>query len=148
VTTRFIDEAEAVKAAAKGPAAFQKWLARQPRAPRLVRRKEAAKILGVQSPHITRFIRQDRMPEPVEIGGGLNVYLLDEVEAFAKELAEERVDAERRAEERRRQERLRAIERKAEEEKAAAEKSAVEKRERKREADRRYRERKRKEKDG
>lgn len=99
MTSRYVDEEDARRAATRGPESFWRWLVKQPRLPEMVGRKAAAGILGVQSPHITRFVRQGRMPEPVEIEGAPSVYIKTEVEAFAKLLREEREERQNRDQE-------------------------------------------------
>lgn len=85
-----VRRARAVASGRSGLTAFVAWVGRQPRAPRLVARKEAAAILGTQSPNISKFQAAERMPEAVPVEGGAPVYVREEVEAFAEELAEER----------------------------------------------------------
>lgn len=76
---------------------FRDWLRRQPRAPHLVGSTVAAGLLGVQPPHLARLRDQGRLPDPVPIEGSVDAYIREEIEALAKELAEER---QRRAERR------------------------------------------------
>jgi hypothetical protein len=65
------------------------WLKRQPRAPKLVSRQGAAKILGRSSPHMERIA--ERLPEPVEIeGSSWKAYPKDEIKALAKQLKAEK----------------------------------------------------------
>lgn len=71
-------------------AAIERWLERQPTAPRLVGTTKAAEILGVQPPHVTRLREQGRMPEPLDVEGSVTVYVRAEVEALGDQLAEER----------------------------------------------------------
>lgn len=66
---------------------LRQHLKRAPRAPHLVSRSAAAAMLGVASPYISRLIRQGRMPEPVEVEGGPDVYVADELKPLAKEMA-------------------------------------------------------------
>jgi predicted DNA-binding transcriptional regulator AlpA len=78
--------------------AILRWLRRQPTAPRLVSPTRAAEILGVKLPHLVRLKEQGRMPDPIPIAGSRDAYLLEEVEALGRELAEERAQrAERTA---------------------------------------------------
>lgn len=80
-------------------AAVERFLRRQPRTPRLVGTTQAAKILGVQPPHVTRLREQGRMPEAIEVEGSVDVYVRDEVEDLGRELhAERQQRAARRAE--------------------------------------------------
>jgi hypothetical protein len=73
------------------------WLRKQP--PDLVGATEAAKILGVQTPHVTRLREQGRMPEGVPVAGSVQAYVREEVEALARELEARRKErAARRAE--------------------------------------------------
>lgn len=74
---------------------LRNWLGKQPTAPDLLGATEAAKILGVQTPHVTRLREQGRMPEGIPIAGSVEAYLRDEVEELAAELRAER-DARRR----------------------------------------------------
>lgn len=66
------------------------WVAERDRAPRLVGPVAAAKILGVQPPHLARLRRQGRMPEAIPVEGTNDVYVREDVEALAKTLAAER----------------------------------------------------------
>lgn len=146
---RYVTEKEAgaaVRRAGGSAEAFRSWLAKQPRLPELVGRKEAARILSVQSPHITRFIRQGRMPDPVEVEGAPNVYLKVEVEAFAERLKESAATAEQDRAIRDAERAVRAKRREEKERAAEAERVAEERKERKREKDREYAARKRAEK--
>lgn len=80
-------------------AAIDRYLARQPRAPRLVGTTAAARILGIKPPHVTRLREQGRMPEPIDVEGSVDVYVRDEVEDLGRELhAERAARAQRRAE--------------------------------------------------
>lgn len=92
---RYVDEQELLKQAAKGTAALERWLSRQPRVPRLMGRAAAADLLGIKSPHIARLHEQGRMPDPVEVDGTSPVYLYEEVQPLARELQRER-DARKR----------------------------------------------------
>lgn len=69
---------------------FMNWLRKQPRAPHLLGSTAAAGLLGVQPPHISRLREQGRMPDPIEVDGSVDVYIREEVEELARELAEER----------------------------------------------------------
>lgn len=60
------------------------WLARQPKAPRLIGREGAAKLLGVGSPYISVLIRNGQMPKAITVEGGKDVYDEAEVKALAK----------------------------------------------------------------
>ena len=102
MTTRFVDEGKLLelldgKVSEKplppglnGDSDLRKWLKRQPKVPKLVSRQAAAKILGIESPHVTRYIQQGRMPEPIEVEGGYPVYVRSEVVKFGRELKRER----------------------------------------------------------
>lgn len=80
-------------------AAVDRFLARQPRHPRLVGSTAAAKILGIRTPHISRMREQGRMPDSIEVEGSVEVYVRDEVEELGRELHGEReARAARRAE--------------------------------------------------
>lgn len=77
---------------------IERWLSRQPRSPRLIGTTAAAKILGIQPPHVTRLREQGRMPEPIQVEGSNDVWIREEVEALARELhAERQARAERKA---------------------------------------------------
>lgn len=79
--------------------ALERWLARQRTAPSLVGSTAAAKLLGVQPPHLARLRDQGRMPEPIPVDGSVDVYVREEVEELAGELRAERAArAARRAE--------------------------------------------------
>lgn len=79
-------------------AAVERWLARQPRTPRLVGTTAAAKLLGIQPPHVSRLRDQGRMPEPIEVEGSVDVYLREEVVDLSAELHAEREQRSRRRE--------------------------------------------------
>jgi predicted DNA-binding transcriptional regulator AlpA len=68
------------------PAELRAALKDQP----LVGLVEAARILGVKPPNITRLREQGRMPAGVQVEGAAMVYVRSEVEALAKALARER----------------------------------------------------------
>lgn len=68
----------------------RKLLKRAPTAPDLISRKVAAEILGVQSPHIARYEKQNRMPEPIPVEGTASAYVREEVEALRDEIAAEK----------------------------------------------------------
>lgn len=72
------------------PERVARWLRKQPRAPHLLGSTAAAGLLGVQPPHISRLREQGRMPEPIEVDGSVDVYIREEVEELARELARER----------------------------------------------------------
>lgn len=77
--------ASLVPAAVKG--IIDRWLRRQPKAPKLVSRQGAAEILGVSSPHVSRL----PMPPGITIEGSSRpVYDLEAVEALAAALKAER----------------------------------------------------------
>lgn len=79
-------------------AAVDRFLARQPRTPRLVGTTVAATILGVKPPHVTRLAERGRMPDPVEVDGSVTVYVRDEVEELGAQLhAERQARAQKRA---------------------------------------------------
>lgn len=91
----FIDDADLLheirQSAARGAAVrIEQWLLKQPTAPRLVGATAAAKLLGVQPPHISRLRDQGRMPEPIPVEGTVDAYIREEVEELAVELAQER----------------------------------------------------------
>lgn len=93
---RYVDENEILKRVpADKRAPLVRLLGRAPTAPDLVSRKVAAEILGVQSPHIARFEKQERMPESIPIEGTAPAYVREEIEALRDEIKTER--AERRA---------------------------------------------------
>lgn len=102
MTNRFLNEERLVKRieAEFGSVGgrFQKWLRRQPKAPRLLSRKAAAEVLGVPSSNIQRFQAQGRMPFPIEVEGAAPVYVADEVEDLAKEVQAERAEREAKKE--------------------------------------------------
>lgn len=101
---RYIETEGAVKAsisASRSPLPgehFRRWLDRQPTAPELVSRQVAADIMGVQSPHVTRYVKQGRMPEPLPVEGSAPVYLREEVEKLGVEIRAEREAREARKE--------------------------------------------------
>lgn len=70
--------------------AVERWLARQRTAPALVGSKAAARILGVQQPHISRLRDQGRMPDPIPVEEGNDVYVREEVEELAAQLRQAR----------------------------------------------------------
>jgi hypothetical protein len=65
------------------------WLERQPRNPDLIAGMVAARLLGVHGPHVARLVKQGRL-RPVEVDGGANTYVRDEVLVLARELSSER----------------------------------------------------------
>ena len=81
---------------------LMEWFRRQPEVqdddegdegrgiPPLVGSTAAAAILGIPAPHVARLRRQGRMPEPVHVEGGHDVYVRSEVEALAAVLRSER----------------------------------------------------------
>lgn len=73
--------------------ALRDYLRRQPKAPALVSRSGAAKILEVAVPHIDRL----DMPEPIEIEGGWKVYLKADVIDLRDRLAAEKAEREKAA---------------------------------------------------
>lgn len=76
--------------------AIERFLSRQPRSPELIGTTAAAKLLGIQPPHVSRLRDQGRMPEAVRVEGGNDVFIRDEVEQLARELRAEREDRARR----------------------------------------------------
>lgn len=79
------------------------WLrAQKPRAPRLIGATAAAKLLGVQAPHLARLRKQGRMPDPIPVEGSADVYVYEEVEKLARTLRAERAARSRRRNERER----------------------------------------------
>lgn len=105
----YVNDAEllrAVKSAVKAEQekkavalAVERWLGRQRTAPSLVGTTVAAKILGIQPPHVTRLRDQGRMPEPIEVEGSVDVYVREEVETLGAELRAERAARARKREE-------------------------------------------------
>jgi predicted DNA-binding transcriptional regulator AlpA len=89
---RYIEQREALKRVTAGEDRdrLERWLVRQPTAPHLISRKTAAEILGVKSPHIARFEKQGRMPEPIPVEGTAPAYIREEVEALRDALERER----------------------------------------------------------
>ena len=86
----FIDDAELLaRLGARQRAAIEKWLAEQPRAPRLIGPTASARVLGVLPPHISRLRDQGRL-RPIPVEGSADVYIRSEVEELAAELARER----------------------------------------------------------
>jgi hypothetical protein len=57
----------------------------------LVSRSEAARILGVQSPHLSREWLASRLPAPVPVRGSAPVYVKAEIQALAAQLRKERL---------------------------------------------------------
>jgi hypothetical protein len=79
--------------------AVERFLSRQPRYPRLVGTTVAAKMLGIQPPHVSRLKDQGRMPDPITVEGSVDVYIYEEVVTLGGELhAEREKRANRRAE--------------------------------------------------
>lgn len=76
------------------------YLRRQPRLPKLVGATAAARILGIQTPHVTRLREQGRMPKPIEVEGSVDVYFEEDVRELARDLASERDARARKREER------------------------------------------------
>jgi hypothetical protein len=72
------------------------YLAGQPEVPELVSRQQAADIMGVQSPHVSRYVTAGRLPAPIEVEGTAPVYLRSAAEALGAELADERAERERK----------------------------------------------------
>jgi predicted DNA-binding transcriptional regulator AlpA len=64
---------------------LERWAKKQAGVPDLVGTTEAAKILGMRPPHVSRLRDAGQMPEAVPVGGGNDVYLRSEVEALASE---------------------------------------------------------------
>lgn len=60
--------------------------------PKLVSRAAAAKMLGVSSPYISRLQKQGRMPAPVKVDGGPDVYVRVELEPLAREMKAQRTE--------------------------------------------------------
>lgn len=89
---RYVEEREILSRVPSGAARAraQRFLRGQPTAPALISRKVAAEILGVASPHIARFEKQGRMPEPIPVEGTASAYVREEIEAFREELERER----------------------------------------------------------
>lgn len=89
---RYVEEREALAKVPVGPLRekLARFFSRQPTAPHLVSRKVAAEILGVQSPHLARYEKQGRMPEPIPVEGTAGAYVREEIEAFRDDLERER----------------------------------------------------------
>lgn len=81
-------------------ARLRSYLDGQGRVPRLIGATAAAKLLGVQPPHLARLKAQGRMPEGIPVEGTNDVYVREEVEALGVILAGEREARRRRREER------------------------------------------------
>lgn len=78
---------------------LERFLITQPTAPKLIGRNRAAEILGCKSPHIARYEKQGRMPEPIPVEGSSPVYIEEEVVALGDELEKERQERERKRKE-------------------------------------------------
>jgi hypothetical protein len=102
---RFVDEGVMMRAVERGLAGtvqvdegtagaiedeVRKALKRLPRLPKLVSRNAAAKLLGVQSPHLSAPWLAPRLPKPVKVEGSADVWIREEIVALAKELEAER----------------------------------------------------------
>lgn len=61
--------------------------------PALVSATGAAHILGIHPPHLARLRKQGRLPEPIPVLDGYQVYRREEIESLAAELAQEKDDA-------------------------------------------------------
>lgn len=62
----------------------------KPEFPKLVGRKVAAQILGVNPPYITRLEKQGRLDHPVPIEGTSDAFVKADIVKLGKELAKER----------------------------------------------------------
>lgn len=69
---------------------FEAYMRSQPLSPPFVSATRAAEMLSVQPPHLARLRRQGRMPPPVPVEGGHDVYLKEEVTELADQLRSER----------------------------------------------------------
>jgi predicted DNA-binding transcriptional regulator AlpA len=69
---------------------LDRWLDKQRRVPDLVGTTEAARILGMRAPHVSRLRDEGHMPDAVPVAGGNSVYLREEIEALAEEREVER----------------------------------------------------------
>jgi predicted DNA-binding transcriptional regulator AlpA len=69
--------------------AIERWLKRQPKAPKLIGRQRAAELLGVTSPYISVLEKKGDMPKPIKVEGGKDAYDEAEVKALAKQRAKE-----------------------------------------------------------
>jgi hypothetical protein len=74
--------------------AVRKYVGEQPDQPDLVSATEAAAMMKVKPPHVTRMRQRGRMPWGIKIAGGrknpTEAYVRSDIEQLAKELAEER----------------------------------------------------------
>ncbi len=82
-------EAEGSLRRARGMAELRRWLRARPEVC-FVGASKAADILGIQAPHISRLRDKGRMPIPIPVDGGYQVYVRREVELLADELEAER----------------------------------------------------------
>lgn len=76
--------------------AIREYMRRMPSSPKLVSRKAAAGILGVQLSHLGRL--EGRLPKPVVIEGGRDAFHKAEVVALAKVLKQEKKARQQRRE--------------------------------------------------
>lgn len=76
------------------------WLTGQRAFPKLVSASAAAALFGIKPPGIAKLRDQGRMPESIEVAGAYGVYLREDVERLARQLARERTAREQRREER------------------------------------------------
>lgn len=72
----------------------ESWLRRQPKAPKLIGRQQAAEILGVGSPYMTHFIKSGAL-KAIEVEGGKPAYDEAEVRALDRKRKREAKEKEK-----------------------------------------------------